>query len=94
MGLARRTLEAARNRFLLAMKATQENWAIISSTLASLYQSGISIDWPQYYKPFTSSLSLLTLPTYALATLKRILPYRWLDAVLGVIARKEAAKLP
>ena len=37
----------------------------MSSALADLYQAGASINWPQYYKEFKRSVSLLPLPTYA-----------------------------
>jgi iterative type I PKS product template protein len=75
IGLARKTFDAPSSRFLPIMKATEDNWVTISSTLASLYQSGASINWPQYYKHFTSSLSLLLLPTYAFDEKDYWIPY-------------------
>jgi len=65
IGLVRRTLEIPTTRLLSTMKSKEDNWITISSTLAALYRSGASINWPQYYKEFKSSLSLVTLPTYA-----------------------------
>ncbi|KAK2758595.1 Type I Iterative PKS [Arachnomyces sp. PD_36] len=65
MGLVRKTLDVAPARLLPTMKSKEDNWFTISSTLAALYRSGASINWPQYYKEFESSLSLLALPTYA-----------------------------
>jgi len=65
LGLVRRTLNIPADRLLPTMTTTQDNWRTISSALAALYQAGASIDWPQYHKEFQSSVSLLTLPSYA-----------------------------
>lgn len=64
-GLVRRTLEVPTTRLVSTMKPKEDNWITISSTLAALYRSGASINWPQYYKEFKSSLRLVALPTYA-----------------------------
>ena len=65
IGLVRRTLEIPTTRLLATMKSKEDNWITISSTLATLYKYGASINWPQYYKEFKSSLRLVALPTYA-----------------------------
>ena len=65
LGLIRRSLDIPLNRLLPTMKAADDNWVTMSSALAALYQAGASINWPQYYKEFKSSVSLLPLPTYA-----------------------------
>ena len=46
------------------MKAVDDSWVTMSLALAALCQAGASINWPQYYKEFKSSVSLLPLPTY------------------------------
>ena len=65
LGLVRRSLDIPLSRLLPTMKAADDNWVTTSSALAALYQAGASINWPQYYKEFKSSVSLLPLPTYA-----------------------------
>ena len=65
--LVGRTLEVPTTYLLSTMKSKEDNWITISSTLAALYRAGASINWPQYYKEFKSSLSLIALPTYAFA---------------------------
>lgn len=41
------------------------DWASISKCLARLYSNGVEIDWHRFYAPHTSSVKLLTLPTYS-----------------------------
>ncbi|KAF2878225.1 PKS16 protein [Massariosphaeria phaeospora] len=83
VGLARKTLSDPLSRFLPIMKPTEDNWVTISSTLASLYQAGASINWPQYHRNFQSSLSLLPLPTYAFDEKDYWMPYvEWSDPTL------------
>ena len=65
VSLVRRTIHASHDQFSCIMRSTENNWASISSLLASLYQSGISINWPRYHQQFLDSLTLLHLPTYA-----------------------------
>jgi iterative type I PKS product template protein len=65
IGLARKSLDASSNRFLCTAKSTEDNWASASQALAALWQSGASVDWPQYYKPFSNTVQLLKIPTYA-----------------------------
>ena len=66
LGLVRRCLDIPESRLLLpTIKAADNNWLTMSSTLAALYQFGASVNWPQYHKEFKSSVTLLPLPTYA-----------------------------
>ncbi|KAI3557779.1 beta-ketoacyl synthase domain-containing protein [Colletotrichum abscissum] len=42
-----------------------DNWMSITKCLAKLYDQGLEIDWLRLYRPYSSSVQLLTLPTYA-----------------------------
>lgn len=42
----------------------EDSWKVISSSLASLYNSGLDIDWNEYQRDFNSAQRLLRLPTY------------------------------
>ena len=65
VGLIRRTLDVSASRLCSTMKSAEDNWVTISSSLATLYKLGMSINWPQYHKEYKISLRLLPLPTYA-----------------------------
>jgi iterative type I PKS product template protein len=65
IGLVRRTLNVPANRLLPTMKAADDSWMTLNSTLATLYQAGAPINWPQYHKEFQNSVTLIPLPTYA-----------------------------
>lgn len=65
-GLLRANLgTAASSRILPTIRKAEDNWATTTSTLAAIYQAGISVNWPEYHKEYESCLSLLQLPTYA-----------------------------
>ncbi|KAJ0329999.1 hypothetical protein COL5a_003829 [Colletotrichum fioriniae] len=42
-----------------------DNWTSITKCLAKLYDQGLEIDWLRLYGPYSCSVQLLTLPTYA-----------------------------
>ena len=65
LGLIRRSLEVPNAQLLPISKSNEDNWTTMSSCLATLFKSGASIDWREYYRDFKPSLSLLSLPTYA-----------------------------
>jgi iterative type I PKS product template protein len=75
LGLIRRTLEVSPTSLLPIFKSVDDNWATISSALASLYRAGATIDWNEYHKGFKNSLSLLDLPTYAFDVKDFWIPY-------------------
>ncbi|MCJ1403878.1 hypothetical protein MMC11_007101 [Xylographa trunciseda] len=64
-GLIRTTLDTASDQVLSILKSSESNWKTISSTLAAVYKSGTSLNWPEYHKDFKYCLSLLDLPRYA-----------------------------
>lgn len=43
----------------------EDNWKTISSSLATLHEAGVQVDWNEFHRPFESGLRLLDLPTYA-----------------------------
>ena len=48
-----------------SLRRNEDSWKVISSSLASLYRSGLDIDWSEYHKEFNSAHQLLRLPTYS-----------------------------
>ena len=64
-GLIRTTLAASSDQVLPILKSSESNWKTISSALAAVYQSGASLNWPEYHKDFKEGLTLLDLPRYA-----------------------------
>lgn len=65
MGLIRGTLDVPSARLLPSLKSSENNWSTISSSLAAVYRSGTSVNWPEYHRGFKHCLTLLDLPTYA-----------------------------
>lgn len=77
LGLARRTLEGILVEDLIpTLKSGHNNWRTLSSALKRAYESGYAVNWPEFHKPFTSSLSLLNLPTYAFDSRDFWTPYK------------------
>ncbi|KAH6851182.1 hypothetical protein B0I37DRAFT_429706 [Chaetomium sp. MPI-CAGE-AT-0009] len=64
LGLVRRCLEKP-SSLMPSLKQGKDNWATLSDLLKRAYEAGIDIDWPEFHKPFTSSLTFIDLPTYA-----------------------------
>ena len=65
LGLIRTTLDADSDQVLPILKSNESNWKTISAALAAVYQSGTSLNWPEYHKDFKECLTLLDLPRYA-----------------------------
>ncbi|KAI1781137.1 putative polyketide synthase [Hypoxylon cercidicola] len=66
MGLARRTLELPPStRLLPTLKSNEDNWATISGVLKAAYETGVSVNWPEFHRTYKSSVKLLELPHYA-----------------------------
>ncbi|KAI2634211.1 putative polyketide synthase [Hypomontagnella submonticulosa] len=69
LGLARRTLEILPStRLLPTLKSSEDNWNTISGILKAAYETGVSINWPEFHKTYKSSVKLLDLPHYAFET--------------------------
>ena len=47
-----------------SLRRKEDDWKVINSSLASLYGSGLNIDWNEYQRDFKSAQQLLRLPTY------------------------------
>lgn len=49
---------------LPTLQRKRDTWKTLTSTLASLYLSGCTIQWGEYHRDFTKSLEVLQLPNY------------------------------
>ena len=47
-----------------SLRRKEDDWKVISNSLASLHCSGLNIDWHEYQKAFNPAQRLLRLPTY------------------------------
>ncbi|KAI4250705.1 MAG: hypothetical protein LQ352_005291, partial [Teloschistes flavicans] len=64
-GLIRSNLGVPVERLFPVFKPNEDNWKTLSALLAGLYQSGTTVNWPEYHRDFRNCLTLLNLPTYA-----------------------------
>ncbi|KAI1744875.1 hypothetical protein F4680DRAFT_443354 [Xylaria scruposa] len=63
--LLRQTLGVTSSQLLPSLDRSDPNWKTITSSLGKAYVAGLPIDWSEFHKPFTQSLELIDLPTYA-----------------------------
>ena len=61
----RATLSPSSGKVLSTLEVGTNGWVSVSKCLAGAYKNGIAIDWISHHAPFTGSLKLLTLPSYA-----------------------------
>ncbi|KAL8854505.1 MAG: hypothetical protein Q9221_000776 [Calogaya cf. arnoldii] len=47
-----------------SLRRNENTWRVLSASLASLYTSGLAIDWNEYHGDFNAAQQLLRLPTY------------------------------
>lgn len=47
-----------------SLRRDEDTWKVLNSSLASLYMSGLDIDWNEYQRDFNAAQQLLCLPTY------------------------------
>lgn len=47
------------------MNRNEDSWKTVASSLSSLFNAGVSIDWNEYHHDFDSSHRVLTIPSYA-----------------------------
>lgn len=59
------TLSPSSDKIMSTLEAGTNAWVSISRCLSGAYKNGIAIDWLAHHAPFTGSLKLLTLPSYA-----------------------------
>ncbi|KAJ5711400.1 hypothetical protein N7488_005556 [Penicillium malachiteum] len=50
---------------LASLRRSEDPWTTLSSSLATLYNRGFSINWSEYHRDFEQTHRLLTLPSYA-----------------------------
>ncbi|KAI8948741.1 hypothetical protein F4801DRAFT_604061 [Xylaria longipes] len=62
--LLRQTLNVTSSQLMPSLDRYADDWKIITSSLGNAYVAGLSIDWPEFHRPFTQFLRLLDLPTY------------------------------
>jgi iterative type I PKS product template protein len=62
-GLLRTNLGATTTT-LPTLQRNKDTWKTLSSTMTTLYESGVDIKWAEYHRSFSSSLSVLRLPSY------------------------------
>jgi acyl transferase domain-containing protein len=55
----------SQDRLLAPLKSKENDWTVLSTSLAKLYSVNISVKWPEYHKDFVRHLLLLDLPHYA-----------------------------
>ncbi|KAI0537564.1 hypothetical protein GGR58DRAFT_513751 [Xylaria digitata] len=53
------------NLLLPSMRRNKGDWEVLAGTVAAAYNTGMTIDWRQYHKPFEKALQPLELPSYA-----------------------------
>ncbi|KAL8811792.1 MAG: hypothetical protein Q9200_001524 [Gallowayella weberi] len=61
----RATCPPSAGKIMSTLEASTNAWVSISKCLSSMYRHGIAVDWLAYHAPFSGSLKLLTLPSYA-----------------------------
>ncbi|KAH8698369.1 hypothetical protein BGW36DRAFT_293843 [Talaromyces proteolyticus] len=76
ISLIRSTLGAASvPRLLSSLRRNEDNWLTTSNSLATIYETGLYVNWPEYHREFSGCLSLLDLPTYAFDEKDFWMPY-------------------
>ena len=75
-GLIRATLKTSTEQVFPVLKSNVNEWKTISICLAAFYDSGKTINWPEYHRDFQKNVNLLQLPTYAFEETEYWTPYR------------------
>ncbi|KAI0533847.1 hypothetical protein GGR58DRAFT_521044 [Xylaria digitata] len=95
--LLRQKLNVTPSQLLPSLRRCESNWKTITSSLGKAYASGLPIDWLEFHRPFTRSLKLLDLPTYAFDLKTFWRPYTTATALASGInmgdARQQQHKL-
>ncbi|KAG8165751.1 hypothetical protein KVR01_004303 [Diaporthe batatas] len=65
VSLMRQSLGASPAHALSTLDSKKGIWEGISSTLATLYSSGINVNWTEFHRDYKRSLSVVSLPHYA-----------------------------
>ncbi|KAK2626257.1 hypothetical protein QTJ16_004519 [Diplocarpon rosae] len=65
LGLIKSTLDVPQSRLLPSLQAGQDDWKILSATLAALHTTHHTINWNRFHQENIANLKLLDLPAYA-----------------------------
>ena len=65
LSLVRNTLNIKPESLHPTLKSSEDDWKMTSQAVSAAYISGITPDWTEYHKEYSSALSLLELPPYA-----------------------------
>lgn len=76
LGMVNSTLRVPSSRQLQSLKSGIDNWKTISTSLATVYNNGFTINWTEYHRDYIKCLSLLELPTYSFDAKSFWVPYR------------------
>lgn len=47
-----------------SLRRDEDTWSVLSTSLASIFTSGLDVDWNEYHRDFNAAQQLLRLPTY------------------------------
>ncbi|TVY82326.1 Conidial yellow pigment biosynthesis polyketide synthase [Lachnellula suecica] len=50
---------------VLSLRRNEDPWTTISSSISSLFHTGVNIDWQEYHREFSRSHEVLSIPSYA-----------------------------
>lgn len=53
------------NLFLPSLSTKEDDWKVLSRSVALAYKSGFNISWTSYHKEYTNALTLLETPAYS-----------------------------
>ena len=86
----------SQDRLLASLKSKENDWTVLSTSLATLYSVNISVKWPEYYKDFVKHLFLLNLPHYAFNEKEFWVPFRkkTVESARGVVSKPAAKSAP
>ncbi|KAI9052360.1 hypothetical protein LZ554_003710 [Drepanopeziza brunnea f. sp. 'monogermtubi'] len=65
LGLVKSTLDVPQSRLLPSLQSGQDDWKVLSSTIASLHTKQQTVDWTRFHQEHIAHLKLLDLPAYA-----------------------------
>ncbi|KAI6708188.1 polyketide synthase [Diplocarpon mali] len=65
LGLIKSTLDVPQSRLLPSLQAGQDDWKVLSATLAALHTKHHTINWTHFHQENIANLKLLDLPAYA-----------------------------
>ncbi|KAK4669877.1 Type I Iterative PKS [Podospora pseudopauciseta] len=58
-------MEGAADQLLPSMKKGEDDWKMLTTSVAKAFAAGLNIDWREFHRPYELSLRLTALPHYA-----------------------------